>query len=172
MNTEFTGTFLTNIRKEIIDIFKADTFITENLFDSVKNEYAISERALSQKSITRPYYMAVHHLCEEKIIDNGEDLDNQGIELIEGIIYIDFARKVNRKDGNIFDEVDKFAWTGITALRQASPDLNSNVLFWKFAGKRLWIAEDSELENPNQALILETKLKVYYSHIYSGINQL
>jgi hypothetical protein len=172
MINEFEGTFLTNIRKAIIDIFKADTFITEKLFDSVKNEYAISERALSQKSITRPYYMAVHHLCEEEIIDNGNELDNQGIELIQGNIYIDFARKLNRKDGNIFDEVDKFAWSGITTLRQASPDLNSNVLFWKFAGKRLWIAEDSEIENPNQTLILETKLKVYYSHVYSRINEL
>lgn len=171
MITGFTETFLTTIRKEIINIFKGSTLFTEKLFDSVKNDYAISDTALNFKSITRPYYLAVHHACEEDILDNGDEMDNQGIEIIVGNIYIDFAIKKNTKDVNIYDELDKFCWEGITELRQADPDLNCNILFWKFAGKKLYIPDTSDTENPNQALIM-VQLKCYYAHDYSRINEL
>lgn len=126
--------FLPNICKAIRDILSADDFMIEKLTDSKKpDDNIIGNKPLTWKQLIRDYNFSVHHTCREKPVNN------QGVSVIRGIVYLDLARKIPPKsDLNIMDELDNFAWEVLDILYEQYPDLNNTVDEWQWIDKGLW----------------------------------
>lgn len=147
---EVTESFLSKICKEIRDIFTNNSFMEEKLQDTKRiGEQFIGNAPLNWKSLNRDYNCSVYHTCREK--PKTED----NVAVIEGLVYLDFARKVNSKSELIVtDELDKFAWTALQILYTQYPDLNQSVDEWKFIDKQIWRSNPSGSDQmPDEKLL-------------------
>ena len=131
---EIEESFLSSICKQIRLILSENQYIQDKLTDTKRpTESIIGDTPLNWKYPNRDYMISVYHTCFEQFEDKGRQ------SLINGIVYIDFSRKVVQKENKIVtDELDRFVHTTLDILYNASKSLNDTVDWWTPKNKRLW----------------------------------
>jgi hypothetical protein len=133
------STFLSRTSQAIRDILSANTVLNNLLKDTKKpDEPVIGNQPINWKMAIKNT-VTVHHTLRQypfKSPSNGE-------MYLVSTIYIDIFLKENNKDKILQDELDKLAWTVLSILFDATPDLNFTCDGWEFYDKQIWAESPS-----------------------------
>jgi hypothetical protein len=164
-------TFLTSTCKAIREILSESPIMIEKLKDTLKpdDQEFIGNSALQWNSLIRPYNMSVYHTCRESF----KNIEYpQRVAKIEGLVYMDFSRKINAKSGLVVtDELDLFAWTAIKILLNEDPTLKGTVDSFAMVDKMIWRPNPSKADQmPEEKLlhyICQVTLLCKYEYDYA-----
>lgn len=150
-------------------IFTSSDYFSSVLYDTVKAEIQIGTKALSSQTNTRDYALSIYQSLEEQPYEPSDSPQMQGIQFFKGYVYIDFLRKINHKDSNIWDETLKYSWTGLLELQENADDiLDLNTYFFKLDKWFLFVPEGQRDKDPVLTAIRVARIEINYQHNYTA----
>lgn len=151
------------------DIFTASPYCISKLTDTVKSEVIIGNKALSSVGHSRDYGLSVYHHSEEIPYNRDGENSDQGYMFFKGLAYIDFLRKINRKDANMWDGLILYSWTGLRELFKNADNFSGyGINSFAVSKFNMFIPEGQRLDEPVLAAVRSVAIEVYYQFAFEG----
>lgn len=165
---EIEESYLSNICKQARIILESNDYMIAKCKDTKKGttDPFIKTEALEPRHLIRDYTCSVYHTCKEVNIE-----DKNGLMELHGLVYLDFHRKLNKKDSIVLDELDKFVHTALQVLF-VDTSINGSCESFNFFQKQLWKVNpdsktsDKMAENKVLDYICQVTLLCKYTYDY------